>query len=585
MPRMRPELTDEQLRALPSRAEARVYEALRAQLPDDALVIHSVRWLYRTRRGAVSEGEGDFTVFLPQSGFLTIEVKGGGIALDGRTGAWSSTDRNQAPHPIRDPFLQATRQRHAILDQLRGHTHWRRWTGRWLHCGHAVFFPDVRSSAPLAGPDRPIEIIGVKSDLLRLTDWISRVLRFWKGSQPADPLGVQGVDIAEQILCSSIDVKPLLSIQLAHEEEVRIRLTEQQARVLRIIGGRHRALIGGGAGTGKTLIALEKARRVALDGKRALMICYNRPLADVLRAAHGGIRGLEVLSYHQLCERRIARAREISGRDVLSEAQKAWAGADFYDTQLPFALGLANEIVPEKFDAVVVDEAQDFSDEYWLGVEDLLKDRESGHFYVFFDPNQMLYKRRGSLPIDDEPFWLTVNCRNTQHIHTAAYRYYKGEIIDPPEIAGAPLSELVVESAAAQADAIAREIGHLLSAEGLRPSDMVVLIMGKPKQSHYDLLMARRLAGNVRWSVEAHDPKAILLDTVARFKGLEAPIVFLWLPPVIDEDQDREALYVGLSRAKSRVYVVGSRLACTAISTVACEAGTRVEKLASAEDD
>lgn len=578
MPRMRPELTEEQLRALTSRAEARVYEALRAQLPDDALVVHSVRWLYRTKRGTVSEGEGDFTVFLPQSGFLTIEVKGGGIAFDGRTGAWSSTDQNRISNPIKDPFLQATRQRYAILDQLRGHTAWRRWAGQWLHCGHAVLFPDVRSPAPFVGPDRPIEIIGVQSDLSRLTDWISRVLRFWTGSKPTDPLGVQGVDIVEQILCGSIDVKPLLSIALAHEEEIRIRLTEQQARVLRVIGGRHRALIAGGAGTGKTLIALEKARRVALDGKQALMICYNRPLADVLRAAHSGIPGLQVLSYHQLCERRIARAREVTGRDVLVEAQNAYAGGNLYDMQLPFALALANEVVPEKYDAVVVDEAQDFSDEYWLGVEDLLKDRESGDLYVFFDPNQMLYKRRGSLPIDDEPFWLTVNCRNTQHIHTAAYRYYKGEIIDPPEIAGVPLSELIAESSAAQADAIAREIGRLLTAEGLRASDMVVLVMGKPKQSYYDLLLSRRLAGNVQWSDEAHAPQAILLDTVARFKGLEAPIVFLWLPPVIDEDQDREALYVGLSRAKSCVYVVGSRLPCAAISTVVRQAATHVSE-------
>jgi hypothetical protein len=573
MARMRPELTDEQLRDLQSRAEARVYEALRAQLPADALVIHSLRWLYRTKRGTVSEGESDFTVFLPQSGFLTIEVKGGGIALDGRTGQWSSTDKNQISHAIKDPFLQATRQRHAILDQLRGHAQWRRWTGRWLHCGHAVLFPDVRSPAQLAGPDRPIEIIGGQSEFLRLSDWISRALRFWTGAHSIDPLGSQGVDIAEQILCGSIDVKPLLSVVLEQEEEVRIRLTEQQARVLRIIGGRRRAVIGGGAGTGKTLIALEKARRVALGGKQALLVCYNRPLADVLRAANGGIPGLHVLSYHQLCERRIARAREISGRDVLSEAQSAYPGASLYDVQLPFALALANEIVPEKFDAVVVDEAQDFSDEYWLGVEDLLRDRESGDLYVFFDPNQMLYKRRGSLPIVDEPFWLTVNCRNTQHIHTAAYRYYKGEIIDPPEIAGAPISELIAEGSASQADSIVREIGRLLSAEGLAPSDVVVLVMGKPKQSHYDLFTARRLAGNVQWGVEARDQGAILLDTVARFKGLEAPIVFLWLPAVIDEEQEREALYVGLSRAKSRVYVVGSRLTCAAIRTT-LEAGT-----------
>lgn len=571
MARMRPELSDDQRRALASRAEARVYQELRAQLPDDVLVIHSATWVYRSRTGVLIEGEADFTIFLPRSGFLTIEVKGGGIALDGKTATWSSTDRNGIPHIIKDPFRQAQRQRHAILDQLRGHPVWRSWDGRRIFCGHAVLFPDLSSAAPIVGPDRPLDIIGVREDLRKLNAWIARVVRYWTTSQATDAPGSRGVNLAEQILCSSIDVKPLLSVALEQEEEVRIRLTDQQARVLRIIGGRSHALIGGGAGTGKTLIALEKARRVALSGKRALMICYNRRLADALRSANSGINGLEVLGYHQLCDRRITRAREVSGRDVLTEAKEAFAGQDYFDIQMPFALALANQIVPEKFDAVVVDEAQDFSDEYWLGVEDLLHDREQGHLYVFFDPNQMLYKRRGKLPINDEPFWLTTNCRNTHYIHMAAYRYYSGEPIDPPEIAGAPVAQIVVEMPSGQAGAITTEIARLITAEGLQPSDIVVLVMGRPKQSHYDMLTVRRLPRRVSWTVEADDPQAILLETVPRFKGLEASVVFLWLPPVIDSEQDRELLYVGLSRGKSRMYVVGSALACASV-TVATSA-------------
>src|SRR6185437_6824012 len=111
----------------------------------------------------------------------------------------------------------------------------------------------------------------IRHDLKGVRSWIDRVLRCWKQSD-TDSLGALGVDLVEQILCGSIEVRPLLSVQLAHEEVVRIRLTDQQARVLRIIGGRTRALIGGGAGTGKTLIALEKARRVALAGGCALLI-------------------------------------------------------------------------------------------------------------------------------------------------------------------------------------------------------------------------------------------------------------------------------------------------------------------------
>jgi superfamily I DNA and RNA helicase len=92
--------------------------------------------------------------------------------------------------------------------------------------------------------------------------------------------------------------------------------------------------------------------------------------------------------------------------------------------------------------------------------------------------------------------------------------------------------------------------------------------MGKPKQSYYDLLTARRLARGVRWAIETDDPDAILLETVARFKGLEATIVVLWLGPVIDEAHDREGLYVGMSRGKSRVYVVGSAVLCSSVLKV-----------------
>jgi hypothetical protein len=52
-----------------------------------------------------------------------------------------------------------------------------------------------------------------------------------------------------------------------------------------------------------------------------------------------------------------------------------------------------------------------------------------------------------------------------------------------------------------------------------------------------------------------------------RFKGFEAVVVILWLPPLIDAEVDRELLYVGLSRGKSRLYRVGTQRAFTAVVT------------------
>ncbi len=565
---MRPELSEDDLRQVESRAEVKAYRAIRDQLSNDALAIHSAKWLYRNRAGEVVQGEADFTIFFKESGFLTVEVKGGGIALDGKTGSWSSIDRNGSQHRIKDPFRQAQREQYAILDQLRGHPEWRRWPGKRLLCGHAVLFPDLDDPTPLAGPGRPREIIGMRGDMERIEAWIAQVLRFWTGLEPTQPAGQLGLELAEKIFCGSIEVRPPLGAELEREEEIRIRLTDQQARVLRVIGGRPRAIIGGGAGTGKTLIAVEKARRLATSGQKTLLLCYNRPLADALRGNNRDVSSLEIMSYHQLCDQRISNASRQSGRNVLAEAKEAFPGADLFDTQMPFALALANEILDEKYDAVIVDEAQDFSDEYWMGVEELLRNREHGIFYLFIDPNQALYKRQGNLPIKDEPFYLTANCRNTTYIHEAAYRYYEGDPIDPPEIVGAPITKFSAETVEEQANTIAKEIGRLTQEEKVRATDIAVLVMGRPKQEYYKILSARKLAGKVIWAVEVAGDGSVVMDTVARFKGLEAAIVFLWLPPIIDDESDREMLYVGLSRGKARLYLVGHAKSCAAAVAV-----------------
>src|SRR5258708_39913441 len=103
MAKMRPELKDADLDRLSSQAEAKVYRALRDELSDDVLVIHSLAWTYKTRRGQLVEGEADFTLFFKTAGFLTIEVKGGGVAYNAISGVWSSIDRKGISHPIKDP--------------------------------------------------------------------------------------------------------------------------------------------------------------------------------------------------------------------------------------------------------------------------------------------------------------------------------------------------------------------------------------------------------------------------------------------------------------------------------------------------
>ena len=50
------------------------------------------------------------------------------------------------------------------------------------------------------------------------------------------------------------------------------------------------------------------------------------------------------------------------------------------------------------FDPIIVDEAQDFEDTWWIPLPDLLKEPDNGVFYVFFDDNQRIYTQISNGP-------------------------------------------------------------------------------------------------------------------------------------------------------------------------------------------
>ncbi len=560
MARMRPELSEHQLDALPSAGEAKFYRCCRDQLDDRYLVLHSVAWVRPSSGSAPRDGETDFVVFDPQGGFTVVEVKGGGVAFDPRQG-WHSVDRHANRHPIKDPFRQATEQKHVVVRALRDHPRWPRLGIQRIVAGHAVVFPDVHDIGPLASLQCPRPILGGRPHLLDVQAWLHSVNAYW-GSQVADfqPLGAAGLAIAEDIFCKPVEVRPLVSSELEDEEVIRIRLTEQQARLLRSLGGRKRAAVCGGAGTGKTLLAVQKAQRLAADGNRTLLLCYNRPLADHLKDVIGDNPKLLPMSFHQLCDWFARRARSRTGRDLLAEAKRAYPTEDFYDVHLPWALALSTEVMPdERFDAIVVDEGQDFREEFWLPLELLLRDPVGSLLYVFYDQNQAVYKRVSSFPIDDEPFVLTVNCRNTKFVHEAAYCYFQGDVTDPPAIEGAPIVTITAPDNAAQAERLHAEISRLLKEEKVPPSAIVVLVPSQNKNAYYHLLRARQLPNGIKWAIETHrEPQRLLVDTIHRFKGLEAGIIFLWGIDSLEPTRDRETIYVGISRAKSRLYLVGT---------------------------
>lgn len=556
MARLYPVLSDTQLRELPSQAEATVYRCFRDALDDNHVVIHGRSYVASRRDGGHKDGEADFIIFSAKYGFLTIEVKGGGVSFDPSTG-WQSVDRMGQTHQIKDPVSQARSQKYAILRQLQSDPAWTALRRRIL-LGHAVLFPDIESVVNIRLPECPVEIVGGNAELRNIGDWLNRVFRFWSG-QDHTPLGSDGLKIVERILCHPIDVRPLLRDILAADDKIRIRLTNEQASVLRTLGRHRRAAIVGAAGTGKTVLAVEKARMLAKLGADVLLLCYNKALGATLARQFLPSDRVLTCTFHQFCHHCARRCMECGRPDPIDKAVAEVPNDDYFDIQLPLAAFYAIEAMGDalRFDAIIIDEGQDFGEEFWLPVEMALRSSEESWLYVFYDENQRLYSRVSSFPIPEyDTFPLTRNCRNSKPVHDLAYRYYEGEPTEDSGIDG--VVPIVVESRSteSQAKQIARHITKLIRDEIVRPESIGVLVAGQPKEHFYDLLRGETLPRPVRWSREEHFQNgSILMDTVKRFKGLERDVVFLW---VDGSSVSADALmYVGISRAKSVLYVVG----------------------------
>ena len=419
-----------------------------------------------------------------------IEVKGGGIAFDGISGQWFSEDRNRRKHKIKNPIQQALRAKYSVRAKLSEHPRSRELCLNNALRGHAVWFPDVGDTVVLSRPDMPLALIGGARDLEDPRRWMEQAFEYWSNDVPSHtPLGRRGVGAVRDVFARTVTVTPLVSSRLAEQEARRIALTNDQVRVLDLLQSHRRVAVSGGAGTGKTVLALEKARRLASEGFRTLLTCYNRQLADHLAGLCASAPNLEVMSFHQLCYRQADRANRRSGRDLVAEGKATYPGKDLFDVQLPNALAYSLEVLPDRFDAIVCDEGQDFREEFWVPLELMLSDYERGPLYVFYDDNQNIYSRVSTFPIRQAPFTLTTNCRNTAPIHRAAYARYRGVEVRPPDIDGDDVQFDEAASRHAQLTKISARVVDLIARQGVAAGDIVVLIAdAQHKGDYYGLL-------------------------------------------------------------------------------------------------
>jgi hypothetical protein len=522
-----------------------VYDALKQALDDRWTVFYSRPWLGLSRTGDEIDGEADFIIAHPERGFLAIEVKGGEIDYDPASERWTSTDRNKIEHVIKNPVAQARDAKHRILDQLKKSPH---WPVRFVCIRHGVIFPDTAIHDRDYGPDRPRYIFADRREFQSdLAGWIER--RFQMAT-PDDavgnsaPFGDDGVRALTKLLAEPFHLRvPLGHLMDDDDHEIEV-LTQRQFVILSAIELLPRIAIRGGAGTGKTVLAVEVARRAAERGQKTLLTCFNRALAKRLTARIG--TGVELRSFHSLCGFAASNAGLSAPRGVSEH--------DLHENILPeLLLDSASRLPSLRYDTVVVDEGQDFRAHWWPALESVLK--PGGRLVVFHDSNQRLYHDVAALPkeLAAQPIPLNQNLRNTDAIHAMAMRHYAGEPILPSGIAGIPVEMHVTAEPAKCRHKLLEVIGRLCEVESVAPDDIAILTAN---ESEGRMLAPEGLIGRIPVvPCDAPIPGAITMDTVRRFKGLDARAVIVIATAALTVDP--ELAYVAISRARTHLVGIG----------------------------
>ena len=517
-------------------SEVKFFHACKEQLPDKYHVFHSVRWYTTNANGEREDSECDFLIFNPDYGFICVEVKGGRkIEVVGDT--WYLHDANGGRELKKSPYLQAEQSMRFFKDYYETELE-TYYPGVY---GYAVAFPNFMLSENIT-VSSPKENTIDMSDMNNLSKRITEVFRYFR-TKKSSASSFFSPDSQKKFI-NVINKRVALAISagalIEDKNRELIEINRIQDTVIDLLAHYPRAFLVGGAGTGKTWIAMKKALRCAQGGGDALYLCYNRTLANFvsssLNNSHVDCYTFDSLAYTWYGEK-ASYAKTINGTKIYSE---------LFDK-----LG-----VHKTYDLVVVDEGQDFTEDWAYCVNLLLKN--SGSLYVMYDESQNIFGRNfgEKFFIEEPPFLLRYNIRNTANI----YKYVQEKtglgldtITNQIEGVEPDSREFKKKShAITHLDSI---INRLVNKEGVSCNKIVLLSDRKKENS---ILSDITTLGGVPLADEMGQ-NGIVYKTVQSFKGLESDVVIFLHHTYKNEphtERKRSMLYTAWTRARFYLYAI-----------------------------
>lgn len=514
----------------PASQEGIMFDALN-HLPDDYYVFHSFR-ITSVVNSQFNESETDFVVFNPKLGILCLEAKAGLVKYE--NGYWYYA--SDVPMHNGGPFNQASANKYKLIEYIK-QSH---CSGILPHCKflHAVWFPAV-SADTLKSMSFPSEadkaLVLTKEDLLNPQKSIERIFSLELPQKIKTNLNEYETNqLIREILCPQFNVFPTASFNNDLKKIVFQRMLKEQSGILNFLCDQKTASICGAAGTGKTMIAVEKAQRHANNREKTLFLCYNVKLKESL-AEHFSNEYIDFFTLDGFACK-ICNSSSSNYEKLKSSLEDMYFKGNF------------------PYKNIVIDEGQDFGmdDMEEISLIQMLKDivmndSTNGTFYVFYDKNQLVQADRLPKFIAESDCKLTLyrNCRNTENIAITSLKMItdKKPLLVDYSVKGKPPVVHFCNSRDVTLLCLDRVIKEF-EVDGVK--DICILTC----KTENDSILASAVS-NGKYN------KKYLFTTCRKFKGLEADAIIL-----VDVDsssfnkQNSMLYYVGMSRARLRLDVV-----------------------------
>ena len=509
--------------------EGLMFDALQ-KLPNDYYVFHSFR-LISVSNNTLYESETDFVIFNQKYGVICLEAKAG--AVEYRDGSWFYASGIKMRHE--GPFVQASLNKHKLRLYIeRSHSAALLEKCKFLH---GVWFPSITMAelnSMIFPPDADRKIVLTKEALDNPEIYLERIYSLDAQKKTLTMLSNdEAKRLIREVFCPHFSVFPTTTFENDLKKMVFHRLLKEQSGILNFLSEQKTAVINGAAGTGKTMIAVEKAQRHANDGDKVLYLCFNVKLRDYLENNYSN----DNIDFFTIA----ALACKICGTTTASyQNLKSRLDDMYFRGNFPYK-------------HIVVDEGQDFGadviDE--LEILELLRDivtdeSVDGTFYVFYDKLQLVQSKQVPKYIEDADCKLTLyrNCRNTENIATTSLKVIpeRKPILIEGSVKGVP-AKIYYRTAEKTITCLDEVIKEFLS-DGIK--NIVILTCKTEPDS---------ILTNVVRNGKYQDK--YLFTTCRKFKGLEADGVIL-----VDVDSETfnshnvMLYYVGTSRARIRLGLI-----------------------------